>query len=314
MLLAADETGVTGLWFAGQKYFARHLDKEHAEKEIPLFATVKHWLDVYFAGREPDFTVAAPFYRHSFSKRGLGDPLRHPPTAGRPPMARSQSSSPPGGACRICRPGPWAAPSGIIQFPSWCPATASWGWGGSLTGYAGGLERKRCPGWRWNRAGERNGDTAMTKILFVCHGNICRSPMAEYRLRALVREAGLQARITGRFGRHQRRGARANPVYPAARRQTGRARHRLRRARGAPAAAGATMTGTTCSSRWTKKNLAGMRRICGGDPAGKMRLLLSLHRYRRAPWPDPWYTGDFEAAWQDIDRGCRALLAAVTKP
>ena len=62
-----------------------------------------------------------------------------------------------------------------------------------------------------------------------------------------------------------------------------------------------------------EENLAGMRRICGGDPAGKMRLLLSYTDTPRAV-ADPWYTGDFEAAWQDIDRGCRALLAALTEP
>ena len=72
MLLAADETGVTGLWFAGQKYFARHLDKEHAEKEIPLFTTVKQWLDVYFAGSEPDFTVPLHFTGTAFQNEVWG--------------------------------------------------------------------------------------------------------------------------------------------------------------------------------------------------------------------------------------------------
>lgn len=57
ILLAADNTGLTGLWFEGQKYFALSLDKEHEEKEIPLFERVKQWLDIYFSGKEPDFTV-----------------------------------------------------------------------------------------------------------------------------------------------------------------------------------------------------------------------------------------------------------------
>ena len=55
ILLAADEIGLTGLWFAGEKYYALNLDEEHEEKEIPVFAEVKRWLDVYFTGREPDF-------------------------------------------------------------------------------------------------------------------------------------------------------------------------------------------------------------------------------------------------------------------
>ncbi len=55
ILLAADEIGLTGLWFDGEKYFADHLPAEHAEQEIPILAEVKRWLDIYFAGREPDF-------------------------------------------------------------------------------------------------------------------------------------------------------------------------------------------------------------------------------------------------------------------
>ena len=58
MLLAADEQGLTGLWFEGQKYFALHLiDGETEEREIPLFGEVKRWLDIYFSGKEPDFKV-----------------------------------------------------------------------------------------------------------------------------------------------------------------------------------------------------------------------------------------------------------------
>ena len=52
ILIAADDIGLTGLWFEGQKYFALHLDAEHEEKEIPLFGTVKRWLDIYFSGKE----------------------------------------------------------------------------------------------------------------------------------------------------------------------------------------------------------------------------------------------------------------------
>lgn len=55
MLMAADETGLTGLWFDGQKYYARGLDAEHEERETPIISSAKRWLDVYFAGRQPDF-------------------------------------------------------------------------------------------------------------------------------------------------------------------------------------------------------------------------------------------------------------------
>ena len=55
ILLAADEEGLTGLWFDGQKYFARTLPKEYAESETPVLREAKRWLDIYFSGREPDF-------------------------------------------------------------------------------------------------------------------------------------------------------------------------------------------------------------------------------------------------------------------
>lgn len=66
ILLASDDIGLMGLWFEGQKYYAHNLDKEHEEKEVPVFAKVKHWLDIYFTGKEPDFTppihlIGTPF-------------------------------------------------------------------------------------------------------------------------------------------------------------------------------------------------------------------------------------------------------------
>ena len=56
--LAADKTGLTGLWFEGQKYFALHLEPEHEEKELPVFADAKRWLDIYFSGKNPDISVS----------------------------------------------------------------------------------------------------------------------------------------------------------------------------------------------------------------------------------------------------------------
>lgn len=66
ILLAADEIGLTGLWFEGEKYYALHLDPVHEEKEIAVFEQVKHWLDIYFSGQEPDFMpsihmIGSPF-------------------------------------------------------------------------------------------------------------------------------------------------------------------------------------------------------------------------------------------------------------
>ena len=143
MLLAADETGVTGLWFAGQKYFARHLDKEHAEKEISLFTTVKQWLDVYFAGSEPDFTVPIHFTGTAFQNEvwGILCAIPYGRTTTYSEIAKQlaarrglphMSAQAVGGAV------------GHNPISILVPCHRVVGLGGSLTGYAGGLERKRC--------------------------------------------------------------------------------------------------------------------------------------------------------------------------
>lgn len=143
MLLAADEAGVTGLWFAGQKYFARHLDEEHAEKEIPLFATVKRWLDVYFSGREPDFTVPLHFTGTAFQNEvwqilctiPYGQTTTYGEIAKQLAARRGvphMSAQAVGGAV------------GHNKISILVPCHRVVGAGGSLTGYAGGLERKRC--------------------------------------------------------------------------------------------------------------------------------------------------------------------------
>ncbi len=61
ILLAADETGLTGLWLDGQKYFARCLHEEHEEREVSVLKQAGRWLDIYFSGREPDFDLPLHF-------------------------------------------------------------------------------------------------------------------------------------------------------------------------------------------------------------------------------------------------------------
>ncbi len=68
ILLAADEIGLTGLWFEGQKYFALYLDKENKEKELPIFEQAKRWLDIYFSGNEPSFKLSLHFTGSEFQK------------------------------------------------------------------------------------------------------------------------------------------------------------------------------------------------------------------------------------------------------
>ena len=141
ILLAADEIGLTGLWFEGQKYFALHLDKEHEEKEIPIFEKVKEWLDIYFSGKEPDFTVPLHFTGTDFQNE-VWEILCTIPYG--------QTMTYGGIAERI------AALSGVSRMSAQAvggavghnkisiivPCHRVVGTNGSLTGYAGGIERK----------------------------------------------------------------------------------------------------------------------------------------------------------------------------
>ena len=148
------------------------------------------------------------------------------------------------------------------------------------------------------------------KILFVCHGNICRSPMAEFVMKDMVRKAGLEDRfeIASAATSAEELG---NPVYPPA-------RERLRRA--GISCAGKTARRMTRADYdafdllvgMDRQNLRNMLRIVGGDPEGKIRLLLSFAGRDREV-ADPWYTGDFDATFDDVTVGCAALLEEIKK-
>ena len=146
----------------------------------------------------------------------------------------------------------------------------------------------------------------MKKILFVCHGNICRSPMAEFVMKDLVRKAGLESQyhIESAATSTEELG---NEVYPPAKRKL--AEHSI-------SCKGKTARQMTRNDYnrfdlligmddW---NIRNMQRICGGDPEGKIHKLLD-YTYRTGNVADPWYTGDFEATWRDVLEGCQALLA-----
>ena len=150
----------------------------------------------------------------------------------------------------------------------------------------------------------------MVKILFVCHGNICRSPMAEFVMKSLVKKAGLEGQFTIASAATSCEEI-GNPVYPPARREL--ARH------------GIPCVGKTARRleredyiRWDYLigmdyyNLRNMERMLGGDPQGKIYLLLSFAGEDREV-ADPWYTGDFDAAYRDIVTGCTAILDRLQK-
>ena len=149
----------------------------------------------------------------------------------------------------------------------------------------------------------------MTRVLFVCHGNICRSPMAEFVMKDMVEKAGLarEIRVASAATTTEEIG---NPVYPPARRKL--AEH------------GISCEGKTARQMrrsdyerydliigMDQENLYDMRRICQGDPEGKIHLLMDFTD-RPGDVADPWYTRDFEATWRDVEDGCRGLLMYLT--
>ncbi|MBQ0061879.1 MAG: low molecular weight phosphotyrosine protein phosphatase [Bacteroidales bacterium] len=145
----------------------------------------------------------------------------------------------------------------------------------------------------------------MKRILFICHGNICRSPMAEFIMKDLVQKAGLEdkfyiesaATSTEELG---------NEVYPPAKRKL--AEH-----------------GISCKGKTARQitradynrfdmligmddwNLRNMKRFWPEDSEGKIYKLMDFTN-RPGDVADPWYTGDFEATWRDCLEGCEALL------
>ena len=149
----------------------------------------------------------------------------------------------------------------------------------------------------------------MIKLLFICHGNICRSPMAEFVMKKLVKEARLEEEFYIESAACTREEL-GNPVYPPARRKL--AEH------------GVDCTGKTARlltrgdyarfDLWIgmdTENLWDMRRISGGDPEKKIHLLMEYAGRPGAEVSDPWYTRDFDATWHDVDQGCRGLLESL---
>ena len=150
----------------------------------------------------------------------------------------------------------------------------------------------------------------MTNILFVCYGNICRSPMAEFVMKDLIRKAGRETEF------HIESAATSayeigNPVYPPA-------REKLKE------------HGIGCSGKTARQitkadyekydyiigmdeaNLEDMRKRFGGDPDNKLHMLMD-YTDRPGEVADPWFTRDFDAAWRDIYEGCKGMMARLMR-
>ena len=150
----------------------------------------------------------------------------------------------------------------------------------------------------------------MKKILFICHGNICRSPMAEFVMKHLVAEDGIaeQFEIASAATSTEEIG---NPVYSPARRKL--AEHCI-------SCEGKTARQMTRDDyhyydyiiAMDRNNLRNLRRMFGEDTDHKISLLMD-YTQRPGDVADPWYTGDFEATWVDVLEGCKGLLEYLEK-
>ena len=152
----------------------------------------------------------------------------------------------------------------------------------------------------------------MRKIMFVCHGNICRSPMAEFIFKRMVAERGLEAEFEIRSSATSTEeiwNGIGNPVYP-------------------PAEAELSKHGISCNGKravqlqksdydkydlfvgMDSANIRNMHRILGGDPEGKIRKLMD-YTTRPGDVADPWYSDRFDIAYRDIYEGCAGLLETL---
>ena len=149
----------------------------------------------------------------------------------------------------------------------------------------------------------------MYKILFVCHGNICRSPMAEFIMKDMIKRFGLEREYLIASAATSREEI-GNPVYPPARQKL-------------------AANGIGCSGHHARQitradydyydfsvcmdhvNIRNTIRIIGGDPQNKIFLLLDYTARKGQEISDPWYTEDFDETWDDLVEGCSGLLNMI---
>lgn len=155
---------------------------------------------------------------------------------------------------------------------------------------------------------DRDNTKTIHRILFICHGNICRSPMAEFIMKDLVHKAGRDSEfeIASAATSTEEIG---NPVYPPAKRKL--AEHGI----GCADKTARQMTKADYEHYdlligMDDENWQNMMRKFDNDPLGKCHLLMEYAGSSRSV-SDPWYTGDFDATWNDCLAGCKALLATM---
>ena len=145
----------------------------------------------------------------------------------------------------------------------------------------------------------------MIKVLFICHGNICRSPMAQSVMTHLIKEAGLEDEIYVNSAATSREEIGNGPHYGTVQKL---------KSVGIPVVMHRAVQMTLNDYEqydylvgMDRENIRNMERISGGDPEQKIYKLLTFAG-RDMDVADPWYTGDFEATYRDVSEGCKGLL------
>ena len=152
----------------------------------------------------------------------------------------------------------------------------------------------------------RNGSqNIMIKILFVCHGNICRSPMAEFVMKDLVRRAGREGQfiIASKAARRDELGHDTHHGTREKLRQMGVPFEK----RKATLLSKSDYDAYDCLIAMDRENVSDMLRLFGGDPGKKIHMLLEFAGLDREV-ADPWYTGNFDETYEDVLKGCKGLL------
>ena len=154
----------------------------------------------------------------------------------------------------------------------------------------------------------------MKKIMFVCHGNICRSPMAEFIFRDMVKRAGLENEFSvssSATSTEEIWGDIGNPVYPPAKAEL--AKHKIScEGKRAVQLKKSDYEKYDLFIGMDSMNIRNMHRILGGDPDEKIRKLMEFTGSGKDV-ADPWYSGNFDITYHDILEGCEALLRHLSK-
>ena len=152
----------------------------------------------------------------------------------------------------------------------------------------------------------------MIRIMFVCHGNICRSPMAEFIMKDMVQKEGIAEQFiiaSSATSTEEIWNGVGNPVYPPAKDQLARHNISCEGKRAVQLTAG-DYDKYDLLIAMDDANVRNMHSILGGDPEGKIKKLMN-YTSRPGNVADPWYSGHFDIAYRDIYEGCLALLTSL---